>query len=145
MNDQELTKLLREAKTIAVVGISSDPTRPSHSVAQYMQSQGYRIVPINPALSEVLGETAYPDVRSVPFDIDLLDVFRRSEFVGPHVDEAIDRGVGAIWLQLGIHDPSAETRAREHDIAVVADRCIAVEHRRLTGNQARGERHAAGG
>ncbi len=134
MTDQEIAELLRQAKTIAVVGLSSSPTRPSYTVARYLQSQGYHIVPINPMLNEVLGQQAYPDLRSVPFDVDMLDVFRRSEFVGPHVDEAIDRGVEIVWLQLGVHDPAAETRAREHGISVVTDRCIAVEHRRLIGS-----------
>lgn len=131
MNDQEMTRLLREAKTIAVAGLSDNPARPSNSVSRYLQSQGYRIVPINPLLDEVLGEQSYPDLRSVPFGVDLYDIFRRSELAGAHIDEAIDLGIPAVWLQLGVHDSAAEARARQHGITVVVDRCIAVEHRRL--------------
>jgi len=133
MTDQDIARLLRQAKTIAVVGLSANPDRPSYTVSRYLQSQGYRIVPINPKLSEVLGEQAYPDLAAVPFHIDLVDVFRRSELVGPHIGEAIERDVATVWLQLGIHDSAAEARARDHGITVVTDRCIAVEHRRLLG------------
>ncbi|MBV9786808.1 MAG: CoA-binding protein, partial [Chloroflexi bacterium] len=118
---------------IAVVGLSNNPARPSYGVTRYMQAQGYTIVPINPELTELFGEKAYPDLLSVPFPIDLVDVFRRSELVGPHVDEAIQKGVKTVWMQLGVRNEQAAQRARDAGIEVVMDRCILVEHRRLLG------------
>jgi hypothetical protein len=116
---------------IAVVGLSNDPSRPSYGVSRYLQHQDYKIVPVNPEVSEVLGEQAYPDIRSVPFTVDLVDIFRRSAFVAAHIDEAITQGVPTIWLQLGVHDAAAEARAQNAGLTVITDRCIAVEHRRL--------------
>jgi predicted CoA-binding protein len=133
MTDAEMEQLLRETKVIAVVGLSADPSRPSYGVARYLKSQGYQIVPVTPAASEVLGERAYPDLLSIPFDVDLVDVFRRSELVGPHVDEAIQKGVKGVWMQLGVRNPEAAALAEQHGIQVVMDRCLAVEHRRLLG------------
>jgi uncharacterized protein len=131
IGDDQIRQMLEEAKVIAVVGLSSNPGRASLGVARYLQSQGYRIVPVNPHEHEVLGERAYPDLRSIPFDVDIVDLFRRSEFVGGHVDEAIAKCAKLIWMQLGVRDPAAAERAREAGIAVVMDRCLAVEHRRL--------------
>lgn len=133
MTDTEMAQLLRETKVIAVVGLSPDRTRPSYGVARYMQSQGYQIVPVTPMASEVLDEQAYPDLLSIPFAVDLVDVFRRSEAVGPHVDEAIQKNVKGIWMQLGVRNPAAAAAAEQHGIQVVMDRCLAVEHRRLLG------------
>lgn len=133
MTDTQMEQLLRETKVIAVVGLSADPARPSYGVARYLQSQGYQIVPVTPTTSEVLGEQAYPDLLSIPFDVDLVDVFRRSELVGPHVEEAIQKGVKGIWMQLGVRNPTAAAEAEQHGIQVVMDRCLAVEHRRLLG------------
>lgn len=133
MNDVEMERLLRETRVIAVVGLSADPSRPSYGVARYLQRQGYRIVPVTPTAGEVLGEQAYPDLLSIPFDVDLVDLFRRSELVEPHVDEAIEKGVKGIWMQLGVRHPEAAARAEQHGIAVVMDLCLAVEHRRLLG------------
>lgn len=133
MNDTEMERLLRESKVIAVVGLSADPSRPSYGVARYLQGQGYRIVPVTPTAGEVLGEQAYPDLLSIPFDVDLVDLFRRSELVGPHVDEAIQKGVKGIWMQLGVRDPAAAARAEQNGIPVAMNLCLAVEHRRLLG------------
>ncbi len=126
-----ITDLLRGTKTIAVVGLSSRPMRASHGVSEYMQSQGYRIIPVNPLESEVLGEKAYPDLDSVPEKIDIVNVFRRPEHVPEVVDAAIRVGAKAVWLQEGIvHDVAAE-RARAAGLDVVQDRCILKEHRKV--------------
>lgn len=131
--DDQLRRILQQTRVIAVVGLSNNPARPSYGVTRYMQAQGYTIVPINPELTEVFGEKAYPDLLSVPFPIDLVDVFRRSELVGPHVDEAIEKGVKTVWMQLGVRNEQAAQRARDAGLEVVMDRCILVEHRRLLG------------
>jgi predicted CoA-binding protein len=126
-----IAELLRSARTIAVVGLSSRVTRPSFGVSEYMQSQGYRIIPVNPRETEVLGEKAYPDLDAVPEQVDIVNVFRRPEFVPPIVDAAIRKGARAVWLQEGIvHETAAET-ARAAGLLVVEDRCILKEHRRL--------------
>ncbi|HEY6304998.1 MAG TPA: CoA-binding protein [Candidatus Angelobacter sp.] len=127
--DDEIGKLLRSSKTIAVVGLSDSPLRPSHGVAAYMQSHGYRIIPVNPAVKGALGEKAVASLSDVKEKIDIVDVFRRSEFVPEVVDEAIRLKVPAIWMQEGvIHEPAAE-KARKAGIFVIMDRCILKEHR----------------
>ncbi len=123
--------LLRKSKTIAVVGLSSKKFRPSYGVAEYMQAQGYRIIPVNPNESEVLGEKSYSSIEDVPEHIDIVDIFRRSEFVGPIVDSAIRAGAIAIWMQEGVEHHDAAQKAREAGLAVVMDRCILKEHMRL--------------
>ncbi|MBO0797573.1 MAG: CoA-binding protein [Blastocatellia bacterium] len=123
-----IKKILDECKTIAVVGLSSNPYRPSHQVASYLQKHGYRIIPVNPAETEVLGERAYPALAGVPVEIDLVDVFRRSEEAGAHVDEAINLGLKAVWLQEGVIDQAAAERALAAGLLVVMDRCILKEH-----------------
>ena len=132
---EPIADLLRSARTIAVVGCSPKTHRDSHRVAAYLQRAGYRIVPVNPGFDEILGEPCYPDLPSIPDDVevDIVDVFRRAEHVPPIVDAAIARGVGAVWLQLGVTHPEAEARAREAGLVVVSDRCLKVEHRRLVG------------
>jgi predicted CoA-binding protein len=115
-------------KTIAVVGLSSDPSRPSYGVARYMQRQGYRIIPVNPNEDEVLGEQAYATLRDVPVPVDVVDVFRRSEYVPEVVDDAIAIGAPVLWLQQGVINPQAASRAQAAGLAVVMDRCIKVEH-----------------
>ncbi len=125
----QIGELLKKAKNIAVVGLSDSPLRASHGVAAYMQSQGYRIIPVNPTITDVLGETAYGCLRDVKEKIDIVDIFRRSEYVPEVVDEAIQLGVPAIWMQEGVvHDGAAE-KARRAGIFVVMDRCILKEHR----------------
>jgi len=123
--------LLRNSKTIAVVGLSSKKFRPSYGVAEYMQAQGYRIIPVNPNESEVLGEKSYPSIDDVPEHIDIVDIFRRSEFVGPIVDSAIRIGANAVWMQEGVVHEDGAKQAREAGLAVVMDRCILKEHMRL--------------
>jgi predicted CoA-binding protein len=120
--------LLRKARTIAVVGLSNKPLRPSHGVALYMQQQGYRIIPVNPNIQSVLGEKAYPSLKDVPEKIDVVNIFRRPEFVPEVVDQAIALGVPAVWMQEGVVYEPAAARARQAGIFVVMDRCILKEH-----------------
>jgi predicted CoA-binding protein len=128
--DDEIGRLLRSSKTIAVVGLSDSPLRPSHGVAAYMQSHGYRIIPVNPAVQGALGEKAVPSLSEISEKIDIVDVFRRSEFVPEVVDEAIRLKVPAIWMQEGVIHEQAAEKARRAGIFVVMDRCILKEHRR---------------
>jgi hypothetical protein len=131
INDPEVIKrILDECKTIAVVGLSSNPIRPSHGVAQYMRQRGYRIIPINPNETEVLGEKAYASLADAREKIDLVDIFRRSEEAGEHVDEAIRLGARAVWLQEGVIDEDAARRALDAGLLVAMDRCILKEHMR---------------
>ena len=129
INDPEvIDRLLSEAKTIAVVGLSSDATRASNSVSRYMQSHGYRIIPVNPNETSVLGENAYVQLEDVPDKIDVVNIFRRSEEAGRHVDEAIRLGARGVWLQEGVIDENAARRALDAGLLVVVDRCILKEH-----------------
>jgi predicted CoA-binding protein len=124
-----IADLLQRAKTIAVVGLSSNPLRPSHGVTAYMQSHGYRIIPVNPRIEESLGEKAYATLSDVPEKIDIVNIFRRSEFVEVIVDEAIRLKVPAIWMQEDVIHEKAAEKARQAGIFVVMDRCILKEHR----------------
>ena len=124
-----ITDLLKQARTLAVVGLSNSPLRPSHGVAAYMQSQGYRIIPVNPQIDESLGEKSYPSLLEVPHKIDLVNVFRRSEYVGEIVEQVIQLKVKAIWLQEDVVNEAAAQKARQAGIFVVMDRCILKEHR----------------
>ncbi len=131
-SEEALVKqILAQSRTIAVVGLSDDPWRPSYGIARYLQHEGYRIFPVNPEIRTVLGERAYPDLASVPESIDIVNIFRRSSAVGAHVDEVIEKGAKLIWMQLGVRDAAAAERARAAGIVVVMNRCIAVEHRRM--------------
>ncbi|HZK67011.1 MAG TPA: CoA-binding protein [Chloroflexota bacterium] len=129
MLDEQIDRILKEAKTIAVVGLSDKPERTSYRVSSYMQRQGFRIIPVNPTIQSSLGETAYPDLASVPEKIDLVDIFRRSEDVPPIVDQAIQLGARAVWMQEGIVNEEAAAKAAAAGLDVVMDRCIMVEHR----------------
>ena len=131
--DELLRELLQEARTIAVVGLSPNPTRPSNSVARYMQRSGYKIVPVNPGHNEILGEKSYRTLSDAARAqaIDVVDVFRRSEHVGPIVDEALALKPKLIWLQLGIVDHDAQQRAEAAGIPFIMDHCLAIEHGRL--------------
>jgi len=126
-------ELLSRAKTIAVVGLSESPMRPSHGVSAYMQAAGYKIIPVNPHIAETLGEKSYPSLLAIPVDvaqkIDLVDVFRRSEYVGEIVEQAIQLKIPAIWLQEGVINEPAAQKARKAGIFVVMDRCVLKEHR----------------
>lgn len=127
---QGIPELLRSSRVIAVVGLSSKKFRASYGVAEYMQREGYRIIPINPNETKVLGERAYARLEDVPEHIDIVDIFRRSEFVGPLVDSAIRIGAAAVWMQEGVEDQDAARKATEAGLMVVMDRCILKEHQR---------------
>lgn len=131
MNDTELTQLLKEAKTIAVVGLSSKPARPSFGVARFLQRQGYRVIPINPAETEVLGERAYARIADVPDAIDIVDVFRRSEAVLEVLEDALPKKPRCFWMQEGVVNEEAARRAEAAGISVVMDHCILKEIARL--------------
>jgi uncharacterized protein len=124
-----VTELLKRAKTIAVVGLSANPMRASHGVSAYMQSQGYRIIPVNPRIESVLGEKAYASLLEVPEKIEIVNIFRRPEFVEEVVDQAIQLKVPAIWMQEDVIHEKAAEQARQAGIFVVMDRCILKEHR----------------
>lgn len=129
INDpQVIDDILSETKTIAVVGLSSSAWRASNSVSRYMQSHGYRVIPVNPNESSVLGEKAYAQLKDVPEKVDLVNIFRRSEEAGEHVDEAIEIGARAVWLQEDVIDSNAAKRASDAGLGVVMDRCILKEH-----------------
>ena len=130
-NDADMNEMLRAARTIAVVGLSSKRLRPSYGVAAYMQQHGYRIIPVNPSETEVLGEKAYATLSDVPEKIDIVDVFRHSDAVPEVADEAIRLGVPYLWLQQDVIHEEAAERARAAGMKVVMDRCISNEHRRL--------------
>ncbi len=125
--DALIDRILDETRTIAVVGISDKPDRPSHAVARYLKERGYRIVPVNPALKEVLGEKAYPSLAEVPGAIDLVDVFRKSADVPPIADAAIRAGARFFWMQEGIENDEARVRLERAGIPVVMDRCVMKE------------------
>jgi len=123
-----IAELLKCSKTIAVVGLSDNPLRPSHGVSAYMQAQGYHIIPVNPKINEALGEKAYPTLRDVPDRIDIVNIFRRSDFVEDIVDQAIALKVPAIWMQEDVVNEKAAAKARAAGAFVIMDRCILKEH-----------------
>jgi predicted CoA-binding protein len=125
-----IADILKKYKSIAVVGLSSDPARPSHGVASYMKSAGYRIIPVNPNEREVLGEKSYARVEDVPEKVGIVDIFRRPEDVPPVVDGAIRAGAKVIWMQLGIENAEAGEKGRAAGIIVVMDACLLVEHKK---------------
>jgi len=128
---KQIAEILRSSRTIAVVGLSHKRFRPSHGVAEYMKQAGYRIIPVNPHEDEVLGEKCYADLDSVPEPVDIVDIFRRSEFVPEIVEAAIRKGAKAVWMQEGVVHEEAARRAEAAGLVVVMDRCILKEHRRL--------------
>jgi hypothetical protein len=128
---ETIRTLLQDCRTIAVVGLSPRPNRPSHCVAEAMQRFGYRIIPVRPALDEVLGEKAYPDLHALPEKPDLVDVFRAPEHVGPIVDVCIELGIRAIWLQDGVINEAAAQKAVAAGMVVIMDRCIYRDYVRL--------------
>ncbi len=130
-SDQAIAELLRSARTIAVVGLSPKPFRASYGVSEFLQSAGYRVIPVNPSVAEVLGEKSYARLEDIPGKVDIVDVFRRSEAVAEIVDAAIRIGARAVWMQECVADESAAARARAAGLLVVMDTCILKEHRRL--------------
>ena len=130
---EDKKQILNSVQTIAVVGLSASKTRAGYTVSKYMQEVGYRIIPVNPNLDEALGETAYPDLKSMLEPVDMVLIFRRSEHIPPVVDEAIEIGAKVVWMQLGIINEEAAKKAREAGLEVIQDSCIAVDHRQLMG------------
>jgi uncharacterized protein len=133
--DAVLKEILLSAKTIASVGLSSNPNKESYQIGSYLKAQGYRLIPVNPTASEILGEKSYPDLLSVPEKIDVVQVFRKPEDVPPVVDDAIKAGAKVIWMQEGIVHEEAAGKAREAGLQVVMDTCMRVAHRSLIGAQ----------
>jgi uncharacterized protein len=134
-SDDELKEILLSARTIASVGLSSNQEKESYGVASYLKEQGYRVIPVNPTATEILGEKAYPDLQSVPEGIDVVQVFRKPEDVPPVVDDAIKAGAKVIWMQEGIVNEAAAQKAREAGLQVVMDACMRASHKKLIGAQ----------
>jgi len=130
-HDEQLRSWLTLPKTIAVIGLSPKPDRPSHRVARYLLAQGFTVVPVNPGQATILDRVCFPDVTAVPGQVDIACVFRKSDQVLPIMQQAITKGVALVWMQLGIVNEKAAVLARQHGIAVVMDRCLKVEHQRL--------------
>jgi uncharacterized protein len=128
-----LKRLLSEAHTVAVVGISANPSRDSHVVADYLKKHGYRIIPVNPGEDRVLGEKSYPDLKSIPEPVDVVDVFRRPEFVPEIAEQAVQIGAKVFWMQFGAESEEAAKKAKDAGLTVVQDHCMMQEHSRLLG------------
>jgi predicted CoA-binding protein len=128
-----LRRILARTRSIAVVGLSAHWYRPSYFAAKYMQDHGYRVIPVNPSYTEVLGQRCYPSLAAIPGPIDLVDCFRRSEDIMPIAQEAVAKGVGVLWMQLGIRNEDAARIALDAGIDVVMDRCVKIEHARIMG------------
>lgn len=125
---EQIKAILQNYRVVAVVGLSPKPDRPSHQVAKYLQDRGYRIVPVRPKVSEILGEKCYPSLREVPFPVEVVDIFRNVEAIPAIVDEAIGMGAKVVWMQLGLAEPNSARKANEAGLVVVMDRCMKVEH-----------------
>src|SRR5215813_9073189 len=133
--DEQIKDVLGSAKTVAVVGVSANETRPSYFVMKYMQGKGYRCIPVNPGLAgqTLLGETVYRDLKSIPFPVDMVDIFRNSEAAGQVTDDAIAIGAKVVWMQLGVINEAAAARAEAAGLTVVMDRCPKMEYSRFSG------------
>ncbi|MGB4345492.1 MAG: CoA-binding protein [Burkholderiaceae bacterium] len=129
----QLRQILKQSHTIAVVGLSADWWRPSYFAAKYMQEHGFRIIPVNPKYSEVLGETCYPDLKSIPHPVDMVDVFRKSADCAPIAKEAVAIGAKTLWLQIGVENEEARQIAEAAGLSVVMNRCVKIEYARLFG------------
>lgn len=130
-SDQTISNILKKYKNIAIIGLSDSPVKPSNQVATYMQKAGFRIFPVNPRYQQVLGIECYPDLKSINYKIDIVNIFRPAQVVPPIVEEAIQIGAKVIWMQLGIVNEEAAKVAENHGLIVIMDRCIKIEHRRL--------------
>jgi predicted CoA-binding protein len=128
-----LRRVLKECRTIAVVGLSADWNRPSYFAAKYMQQRGYRIIPVNPKYPEILGEKCYPDLKSIPEKVDMVDVFRKPQDCAPIAREAVDIGAKVLWLQLGVTNEEARQIGEAAGLTVIEDRCVKIEYARLFG------------
>jgi predicted CoA-binding protein len=134
INDQEaIAKILKNYRTVAVVGLSRSADKDSHRVASYLKASGFKIIPVNPSADEILGEKVYKDLTLIPGSVDVVDVFRPSDEVGPFVEQAIKIGAKAVWMQLGIVNEEAASKALDAGLDVIMDRCMMTEHKRLLG------------
>ncbi len=131
--DRDVRNILCSAKTIAVVGISPKEENPSHNVAKYLLKQGFRVIGVNPACDEILGIKCYPDLKSIPEHVDVVDIFRKLDAIPGIVDEAIAIGAGAVWMQLGLEHEESAQKARRAGLGVVMNKCTKIEHSRLSG------------
>ena len=131
--DRDVRNILCSSKTIAVVGISAKEGRPSHMVAKYLIEQGFKVIGVNPKCDEVLGAKCYPDLKSIPEHVDMVDIFRKPDAIAAVVEEAIEIGAGAVWMQLGLEDEEAAQKARRAGLSVVMNKCTKIEHSRLCG------------
>ena len=129
--DAIIKEVLSTPRTVAVVGCSPNPERDSHRIAKLLKARGHRVIPVNPGHQEILGEACYASLRDVPEEVDMVDIFRRSDHVAPIVDEAIETGARIVWMQLGVIDERAAVKAQQAGLIVVMDRCPAIEYRRL--------------
>ncbi len=134
MDDSQMIKIFESAHTIATVGLSTDPEKPAHYVPEYLQSIGYRIIPVNPRITEMLGQKAYPDLLSIPEPVDVVQVFRPPQEVPAIVEQAIQIGAHVVWMQIGTGNREAARKAQEAGLQVVMNRCMMVEHNRLFGS-----------
>ncbi len=135
LTDEDLKTILTNAKTVAVVGLSTNPSRDSYGVAAYLKKNGYRIIPVNPAVDEILGEKSYPDLLSINETVDVVDVFRRPEFLPEIAEQAVKIKAKVLWMQLGAQNEEAANIARKAGITVVQDHCMMAEHSRLIANK----------
>lgn len=133
MNDEKVARILSQARTVAVVGLSDKPWRASNGVARYLQQSGYKILPVNPNIDEALGERSYARLEDIEESVDIIDVFRRPEFVPDLVAPALRSGAKLVWMQEGVHDAESADLLRQSGVEVVMDRCLMVEHMRLLG------------
>ncbi|MHB8158614.1 MAG: CoA-binding protein [Desulfocucumaceae bacterium] len=133
--DSDMKSILEKSKNIAVVGLSANCEKDSHRVAQYLKEKGYCIIPVNPSEDEILGQRCYKELASIPVRVDIVNVFRRSEYLPAVIEEAISINAGCIWAQLGVMDDSSADKAVNRGVKVVMDRCIKVEHQRLLGEK----------
>ena len=127
-SSEEIAAILKSYRVVALVGLSTDPQRPSYQVAHYLQQHGYRIVPVNPGQTEILGEKSYPSLKDIPFPVEVVDIFRQPEAIPAIVSEAIEVGAKVVWMQLGLVAEDAARRARKAGLQVVMDRCMKIEH-----------------
>lgn len=134
VTDVDLGSILSNAKTVAIVGMSTKEDNPSHNVAKYLQKHGFRLFAVNPNCDEVLGEKCYPDLKSIPEHVDVVDIFRKPDAIGAIVEEAIEIGAGTVWMQLGLEDEEAAQKARCAGLTVVMNRCMKMEHSSHFGN-----------
>ena len=135
MTDAQLKRILETTRTIASVGLSSNPDKASYDIVHYLKRQGYRIIPVNPTAAQILGEKSYPDLTAIPDKVDVVQLFRPSQDAPPYVDQAIRIGAKVVWMQEGITNEAAAAKARAAGLEVVMDRCMREQHRRLIGER----------